>query len=230
MHYRSSVLLALLLPAVLTCTTILVPQTTHEMLTQIVGALVFYSFLLLPTALKFDFRRDIDRLGVIKALPIGPAAVTAGQLAVPVLITTLFQLTVLLAAIAIRPFPLASLAMAMIILLPVNVLIFSTENLIFMLYPYRLNQEGLGIFIRSVLTFTAKGILFACGAVAALAWAMVAYQCGSLVLPNNGQRGALILFTVGLWIMTSALALAATWLLIRAYRRFDPSQDAPAMS
>ena len=34
------------------------------------GALAFYTFLLLPTALRFDFRRDLDRLALFKSLPI----------------------------------------------------------------------------------------------------------------------------------------------------------------
>ena len=40
-----------------------------------------------------------------------------------------------------------------------NVLIFALDNIIFLLYPYRVQQEGLEIFLRTMLTFTGKGII-----------------------------------------------------------------------
>ena len=53
--------------------------------------MAFYTFLLLPTALRFDFRRDLDRLATLKGLPITPAAAAIGQTLAPVLIATAFQ-------------------------------------------------------------------------------------------------------------------------------------------
>ena len=160
-HYRTSLAVSLIVPGLLSCLTLLTPQSGCLMLVQLVGGLVFYSFLLLPTALKFDFRRDIDRLATLKALPISPLAVTLGQLTMPVFLCTLFQIVVLLVALALRPYHLALFIAAMLVLARTNVLIFALENLIFLLYPYRLNQEGLGVFFRSILAFTAKSILFA---------------------------------------------------------------------
>ncbi len=200
------------------------------MVIELVASLVFYSFLLLPSALKFDFRRDVDRLGWIKALPISPAAVTIGQLAVPVFVSTLFQMAVLLIAMAARPFNPGMLIIAMIVLVPVNVFIFALENLIFMLYPYRLNQEGIGVFLRSILTFTGKGLLFAVALALTLAWALVSRQIGSHLIAGSDWAGTSIVFAGGMWAMTSAIAVATTMLLIGVYRRFDPSQDTPTMS
>jgi len=63
----------------------------------------FYTFLLLPTALRFDFCRDLDRLATLKGLPITPIAAAMGQTLTPVLIATLFQSGVLtLASVAVR--------------------------------------------------------------------------------------------------------------------------------
>ena len=44
-----------------------------------------------------------------------------------------------------------------------NVLVFALDNLIFLLYPYRMQQEGMEIFLRTMLTFTGKGLLFVLG-------------------------------------------------------------------
>ena len=230
LHYRTSLMISLIVPAVLSCLTLLKLQTDLSMVLELVGSLVFYSFLLLPTALKFDFRRDIDRLGVIKALPISPTAVTLGQLAVPVSISPLFQAAVLLVAMAVRPFHPGLFVLALIVLVPVNVLIFALENLIFMLYPYRLSQEGIGIFLRSILTFTAKGILFAIGLVVTVVWMLVSKHIGLRLVPQSDWAGPSMVFAGGMWLMTGSIAAATTILLIRVYRGFDPSQDTPATS
>ncbi len=227
-HYRTSLSVAMIVPGILSCTTLFTPHRGRIMLIQIVGGLVFYSFLLLPTAFKFDFRRDIDRLAVLKGLPISPTAVTLGQLAVPVLLCSLFQLVVLLVAIVVRPYPIGWLCMAMLVLIPTNVLIFALENLIFLLYPYRLNQEGLGVFFRSILTFTGKGILFAGALAIALIWAFVARYLTFQLLPANLHNIGSFIFISGMWALTTAAAAITTALLIGVYRRFDPSQDTPA--
>ena len=227
-HYRSSLLISLITPAILSCLTLLTPQSGLMMLVQIVASLVFYSFLLLPTALKFDFRRDIDRLGVLKALPISVTAVTLGELAVPVLLCTLFQAVVLLAALLIRPFPVSWCLMVLVVLLPVNLLIFALENLIFLLYPYRLSEEGVSVFFRSILTFTGKGLLFALGLAVTLVWALISKQVGAR-LP---VAGAMVsgLFVAGMWVFTASAAATTTCTCWRVVRDFDASQDAPAVS
>ncbi len=227
-HYRTSLCVAMIVPGILACTTLFTPHHGRLMLIQLVGGLIFYSFLLLPTAFKFDFRRDVDRLAVLKALPVSPIAVTLGQLAVPVLLCTLFQLLVLLVAIVIRPYHVGFLFMAMLVMVPTNILIFALENLIFLLYPYRLNQEGLGVFFRSILTFTGKGVLFAVGLVIALAWAFAARYITAQLLPASLPAAGGIIFIAGICGLIATAAAGTTALLAGVYRRFDPSQDTPA--
>jgi len=227
-HYRTSLGMAMVVPAFLSCLTLLTPQRGTFMLIQLVAGLAFYSFLLLPTAFKFDFRRDVARLAVLKALPISPTAVTWGQLAVPVLLCTLFQLAVLLIALAIRPYPLSLLPAAIAVLVPTNILIFSLENLIFLLYPYRLGQEGLGVFFRSILTFTAKGLLFAAGLAVTLAWAWASRFAMNRPLVSHLSWAGPLAFVSGLWLIVTLTALGITAVLTGVYRRFDPSQDTPS--
>ena len=85
------------------------------------GTLVFYTFRLLPTALRFDFRRDLDRLATLKSFPITPAAETIGQTLAPVLITTLFQCGVLTSAIIARSLPPHHLILVLLVIIPLNV-------------------------------------------------------------------------------------------------------------
>ena len=223
-RYVTSLSLALLAPAVLACLPLFVHRTPQSALLHVVGALVFYSFVLLPAALKFDFRRDVDRLALLKTLPIRPLALVAGQLATPVLLATLFQLVVLLVTVICFPIGVHELLVAVLLLIPVNVLIFALENLIFLLYPYRLQQEGFEIFLRTTLTFTAKGLLFTMALALFAGWALIASRVANDWSTLSGKG----LFLMGVWWLLFGAAVLTTGLLARAFRRFDPSQDLPA--
>jgi hypothetical protein len=168
-------------------------------------------------------------MAVLKALPIRPAAVVLGQLATPVLIATGFQLAMLLVTMLVRPAPLWMVASAVLILLPLNVLIFALDNLIFLWYPYRLNQEGIEIFLRTTLTFTAKGLIFSSALavmlVLALAARVVAQSLAAWAGPLGNERVLFLLAALGM--IWAGVALTS-YLLVRAYTRFDASQDVPA--
>ena len=71
----------------------------------------------------------------------------------------------------VQPFPVWMLLATLILLAPLNALIFAIDNLVYLLYPYRLNQEGIEIFLRTTLTFTAKGLIFTAGLLLTLGWA-----------------------------------------------------------
>lgn len=229
-HYRHSLALSFILPGFLSLLPLLGTANEFNLILQIVGSLIFYSFVLLPSALRFDFRRDVERLAVIKALPITPAWATLGQLAGPVLVCSLFQITALLIAMAFHPYHPVMFFVAVTILLPVNALIFCIENLIFMLFPYRVNQEGISVFLRSILTFTAKGILFLMALLLTLGMAGMAASLASHMSFGSYQARLVTVFTMSMWLVLLVSTGVAFRLLATVYRRFDPSQDTPAMS
>jgi hypothetical protein len=192
------------------------------------GTLAFYTFLLLPTALRFDFRRDLDRLSALKVLPITPAAAVVGQTLAPVLIATLFQSAVLAFAIAVQSLPPHHFFMAMLVMIPTNVLVFGLDNLIYLLYPYRVQQEGLEIFLRTMLTFTGKGLLFAVGLAAMSAWGFAAAALTSGISQQMGS--AIITYTVfigGMTVGSTILASLVLYTLCRAYQNLNPIEDIP---
>ena len=63
---------------------------------------VGHSITLLTPLLTFDFRGDVDRLDVLKALPLAPWRVALGQLLAPTLILSAVQGLVLVVATAIQ--------------------------------------------------------------------------------------------------------------------------------
>jgi hypothetical protein len=215
-------------PAVLACFPTYLVGDGHIAFLATAGALSFYTFLLLPAALRFDFRRDLDRLATLQGLPISAAATTFGQLLANVLIATLFQCTVLAFAAVARDVPPELLLVTITILLPTNAFIFALENLVYLLYPYRLQQEGLEIFLRTMLTFTGKGLLFAVGLAAMSLWGFGAAALTRGLASSTGLAlNAFAVFTVGMIAGTSMLAAAVVSTLCRTYDRLDPIEDLP---
>ena len=222
-HYRSTLIFALAIPTLLSCMPLLSKNTGLTTSLSVIGSMVFYSFLLLPPALMLDFRRDAQRLAMWKATPIRPFALTVGQLTVPVLLMSLFQLCVLLIAVVIGGHsPMMLLAWP--VLVPMNVLIISMENAIFLMHPYRRNQEGIEVFLRTILTFTGKGVLFAIGLVMTLLWAWAAIYVGKML---DSQVIGGVLFGAGVILALTGLAWLSTKTCARFFERLDISQDLP---
>lgn len=224
-HYRMTLAISLGLPIFLCCIPLFAKHSPLIMLINVVGGVVFYSFLLLPSALMLDFRRDISRMAVLKSLPISSLAMTLGQLAAPVLICSIFQWVVLLISFSVGSILGWQALLAGVLLIPVNVLIFAVENFIFMLSPYRRNQEGIDVFLRTILTFTAKGILFGIALAVTVGWALAAKALGETL--GSSSAGPII-FGIGIWLFTCLVSSGFVYGLIRIYERFDPSRDLPA--
>ena len=192
------------------------------------GTLAFYTFLLLPTAIRFDFRRDLDQLAVLKGLPITPAAAAIGQIATPVLLATLFQSVVLAFAVAARSLPLYYVVLAILAIVPLNVLVFGLDNVIYLLYPYRVRQEGLEVFLRTMLTFTGKGLLFAAALAAMTWWGFAAAALTQVVANRTGiAANTATVFAVGMFVGPSCLAALIVNGLARTYRNMNPIEDVP---
>jgi hypothetical protein len=227
-RHWGSLLTELIAPAVLACSPGFVIENPNLALLATSGTLAFYTFLLLPTALRFDFRRDLDRLATLKGLPITPAAAAIGQTLAPVLIATVFQSGVLAFAVAARSLPPHYLFMAMLVMIPLNVLVFGLDNLIYLLYPYRVQQEGLEIFLRTMLTFTGKGLLFAVGLAAMSAWGFASAALARGISHWTGSAiHAYTTFLGGMIVGPSVLAALVLYGLCRTYRNMDPIEDIP---
>jgi hypothetical protein len=227
-RHWGSLLTAMIAPAVLACTPCFVFADAHVALLSTTGTLAFYTFLLLPTALRFDFRRDLDRLATLKGLPITPAAAAIGQTLAPVLIATLFQAGVLTFAIVALSLTPLHLFLAMLVMIPLNVLVFGLDNFIYLLYPYRMQQEGLEIFLRTMLTFTGKGLLFTAGLVALSGWGSAATALTRGIPQGSGSAiSAFVVFIGGIIGGLSLLAALAIYGLCRTYRNLDPIEDVP---
>jgi hypothetical protein len=227
-RHWGSLLTAMIAPAVLAFIPCFVVADSHMAFLATTGALAFYTFLLLPTALRFDFRRDLDRLATLKGLPITPKAAAIGQTLAPVLIATCFQSAVLVFASIARSVPPQHVLLALLVIIPLNVLVFALDNLIYLLYPYRMQQEGLEIFLRTMLTFTGKGLLFTAGLVALSVWVFTATALADGFSDwTSISVNAAAVFIGGLIAAPSLLAALVLYGLCRAYHHMDPIEDVP---
>ena len=222
-HYRASLAMSLLIPTLLSCIPLLSGDNGMLSSLSILGSIVFYSFLLLPAALMLDYRRDANRLALWKAAPVKSFAMTLGQLAIPVALMSLFQLFVLLIAVFVggHPYPML---LAWPVLIPLNVLIIGMENAIFLAHPYRRNQEGFEVFLRTILTFTGKGLLFAIGLALVLLWAWVSILFGRFFETPSFSAPV---FVAGMLVALSMLAWMSIQVCSRLFEKLDVSFDLP---
>lgn len=208
-------------PAVLACLPLLVPGDGLATYLTVFAGVVFYSFVLLPAALKLDFRRDFDHLALLKSLPMKPLKTVVGQLAMPVILTWCFQVAILTLAAGICRVPWDVLMNSLVFLLPVSICFTALDNLIFLLYPHRMHQEGLEVFLRSTLTFTGKGILL----VAAL-FGVVGWLHGARILTEAFAHSEWYrwIFVSGLACFAALFAGVAVLLSVWAFSRMDPAE------
>ena len=231
-NYRSSLLVSFSIPIALCCVPMFASTPPANAALFLVASLLFYSYLLLPAALMLDFRRDVDRMAVLKKLPIEPINIVIGQLAAPVVLCSVFQAIVFIIASFAGVASYGFLTICWLAIVPMNALIFASENIIFMLHPYRRNKEGADVLIRSVLTFTGKGAIWVLALSGLLVWALAS----SFLAKQLGLTGTALSFAVGGIFLAgtstgvSLLAYLCIRCLARMFDRFDPGADSVAMN
>ena len=190
-------------------------------LQQLLGTAAWMNVVFI-SMLKFDFRDELDRLDLLRSLPIRPLAVAAAELVAPVLLLTAMQ-AMLLVAVSFsfkeaRPILIWAAAFAV----PFNVLLAAIENLLFLMFPLRavgLIAGDMQLFGRQMVVFMCKFLLLMAALAFAAVFGLIGYIVGNKSWP---------LFGVGMWIALTLVALGTIPLLARAYARFDPSVDTPA--
>lgn len=180
----------------------------------VIGAMAWLT-LIVSGWLKFDFRGDLDQMDEVKALPVAPAAIAAGQIVTPAVLMTLCHLLILASVfiVARREEPLLVLAGALS--LPFNALLFAIENLIFLYFPSRqaaspADFQGYG---RQILMLMVKmGLLLVAAGIVGL-FALIAHVLTHSLLVSGA---------VSLVVLTGIVVAMIPW-LAHAFRRFDPA-------
>lgn len=184
--------------------------------------LVFVTMITLPR-LTFDFRGDLDRMDILKTLPINPIRLVLGQLIAPVLLLAGLQLGVLLSAMAFSGIDIDEIKIALAFIFPFNFLAVAVENLMFLWFPTRATPTTPGdlqFMGRQMLFFFAKFFILGLAAgLAALAGAIAYFIFRAWPIALSAA-----------WFMLTATVVALLPLVAVAFTRFDVSRDVPAES
>jgi hypothetical protein len=185
-------------------------------LAMLVGLALF-----IPPLLPFDFRADLDRMDLLKTLPLPAWRLVLGQLLVPVLLASalqaLFAAALLIVWRKADPLLLAGAGF----LLPVNFLVFALDNLLFLWFPTRHVQatpgdlQALG---RQMVLWVVKLLVLQLMAGMAALVGVVAYLAAGRSLVVAAAAG---------WVVLAGLAAALVPLVALAFRGFDVARDTP---
>lgn len=172
--------------------------------------------------LTLDFRRDLDKIGYLRSLPLPPRAVAAGQVFVAAALLAVTNLALLGVALAVADgnVDLRLAVMAAAGAMPAAWLAVALENWLFLLFPTRMPADGgeRNAFLgKQVLKLIFRLLLLGVVAIAAGGVAMVG---GWLA----GHAGA----AVGAALVVALACVGATALLARAFQGFDLTVDSPA--
>ena len=194
--------------------------TKHQYLVPlaILGGMVYQS-LIVAIQMPAAFRGDLDRMDWLKSLPIRPAAIVWGEISGVVLLLSLLQGLTLLAAWGLYRGAHEVFAAGLVFLVPVNLLVFGIENLIFLVFPMRMTPTTAGDF-----QFLGKYLL--------LTMLKMGTVCVSLALVAAGAILYLLIPRLSIVLSFSLLLLVALdavilYLATVAFVRFDVSRDTP---
>jgi hypothetical protein len=183
--------------------------------------------LLLPmviaSGLSFDFRGDMGRMDVLKALPMTPLAVVSGQLFVPVVIASVMQWLLMAdIALALRRIP-SGLWVATAFAPPVSIVLMAIENLPSFWFPVR-QSPGTKPEPFEMLGHVLLHPLVRMVGYAVAAGTMVFVAAIAFFLFSKGVDAAMI----AAWLTLAGSGAGLVALLAHAFDRFDVTQDTTA--
>jgi hypothetical protein len=188
-------------------------------LALIVGPLLVWMTVVLSPFVTYDFRGDLDRMDILKSLPIASWRVAVGQLVAPVVLVTGLQWLALAVSAAATGQADGLYGAAALYLLPLNFLLFAIENLMFLWFPSRAMPSAPGdvqALGRYMVIFLAKMLILG------VTLSTVALVVAGLALASNWATG----LAAG-WVVLAAVAAALVPFVAGAFDRFDVSADTP---
>lgn len=177
--------------------------------------LLFWVTLFMSNLLPFDFRGDLDRIEFLKTLPIPAWRIVIGQITTPVAMVTCGQILLIVLSQAIQGQWHTLFQLYLIIALPINMLMFGLDNLLFLWFPNRLvatNPADIQTIGRNTLLLLLKLLVL------------------GIIVGAAGLLGALIYYLLGKSLIAGVLmgtiilmlaALAMIPLIALAFEKFD---------
>lgn len=183
--------------------------------------LATYSVPFVAARLHALFRQELEHIDWLKSLPIGAAASVMGQLLLPVAALILAHWAVLGGLGFSGTVEWSWIVATGLLLVPADLLLSSIEASFCLLFPTRatamnvasvqsMGRQMVLVFLRMLLLAVASGL---------------AAGVGSLAYLLSGK--SIIVALVAAWPVLALESVAALWLAVWAWDRFDPSVDLP---
>jgi ABC-2 type transport system permease protein len=176
-----------------------------------VGAMAYMSFLL-----SLMLQNDIERIGYLKSLPIRSLSIVVGDwIGFPILLSMLQSMFIASLA-CFFPHIATWLVAGALLTLPLNLLLFGVDKLVFYVYPTRMAKGAPGDFQKA-----GKQMVF-------MAMKMLMLGAAALIVVLASLPGALLLQSPLVAVASAAFILALECgamipMLVVAFDRFDPS-------
>lgn len=212
-RYAATILISMLIPTVL-CLSPLVTGRLHFQWLFVIGGVGLCTCLMAPPALRIDFRRDLKRMLLLKSLPVSSRSIVIGNLSVPIVITWMFQLTVLCVAGCVLSPGLGQFVMWSGMLMALAVFTFAVENSLFLTFPADERAQGIAMVLRTKLMFLGKfALLMACVS-SLMLWVTF---CRTHLSPAISGLACVS----GAVVVTWSIAISAVGVTINCWNRFD---------
>jgi hypothetical protein len=167
------------------------------------------------------FPHELDHIDWLKVLPLSSTAIAWGELSGVVSILAVLQSLFFCVVAVLVPESAVIVLVAVVFTVPIDLVVFATENLIFLLYPSRVVSKTPGdlqhMGRNMVSTMMKSLVIFFCIGIAA-GFGGIAYVVTGL---------SWITFAAVSWVVLSLEGLGLIHLNAWAFRRFDPSVDTP---
>lgn len=184
-----------------------------------IGMLYFFVAFVLPRTLVCDFRGELGKIEHYKALPIAPWRICAGQLIMPVVLSSAIQLVLIISVLPFLDLTSAVLLAALaVFVLPFNLILYGLENLVFLFFPSKLVPVGRVDFDflgRTLVDFVLKTLLiFSALGLARAAGLFAQRMTGGFWLP----------FGLTSWLLLAFIGLLTIPAMGYAFKRFKISE------
>lgn len=194
------------------------PKVMDHVGSVVLGATAYMTFVL-ASQLPFGFRGDLDHMEVLKALPHRPIAIAFGEVVSASVICCLGQMFFVMVGILGAPTQTMILLTGALFYFPFNAILFGTNNLVLLLFPFRLSSGGADVTLMGRVMIMMLGNLLA----VFLGLGIAAIPAAAVFLLSDSWPATLMIAWLGLLSVGTGLLYAVAW----AFSRFDVSTDMP---
>jgi hypothetical protein len=192
-----------------------------EVMPWMLAGMGLFMTLMLGQFFAYDFRADVDRIEVLKTLPVHAWRIVAGQLITPVLFATGFQ--VLLVGVIYAALGKVGYVLLGVVLFgpPINLLLAGVENGLFLLFPTRLVQTTPGDLSqagRQFLVMLTKMLTLLAGTAVPALFGLAAFWIA-------GESW--VAAVVAAWPVSALVSVVPLPFVAMAFRNFDVARDTP---